>query len=82
MLVSLKAVQKFTAEPIRRYLEEDSFHRNGVQLKSHTFNSLLDQYKILDSYTALYSPQVNAPEIVNRSVIAALKAKVDLKKCN
>lgn len=82
----LKPVKKFTAEAILKYLEEELIHcfgvpevivsDNGVQFKSHAFNKLLEKYKIAHSYTAIYSPQGNASERVNRTAIAAIKAYI------
>lgn len=84
--VFLKPVKKFTADAITKYLEEDLFHvfgvpeslisDNGTQFKAKKFNDLLDFYKISHVYTAVHSPQANASERVNRSVIAAIKAYI------
>lgn len=82
----LKPVRKMTADVICKYLEEDIFHMfgipetivsdNGVQFKSKTFQELLRKYNIYHTLTAIYSPQANASERINRSVIAAIRAYV------
>lgn len=82
----LKAVKKFTADAITQFLEEDLFHcfgvpetvvsDNGVQFKSHVFNNLMQKYRINHAYTAVYAPQANASERVNRSIISAIKAYI------
>lgn len=88
----LKPVKKFTADAILKYVEEDLLHcfgvpevvvsDNGVQFKSHAFNNLLRKYNISHSYTAVYAPQGNASERVNRSVIAAIKAYISPSQNN
>lgn len=67
-------------------MEEELFHifgvpecvisDNGTQFKAKKFNDLLNSYKIRHIYTAVHSPQANASERVNRSVISAIKAYV------
>ena len=82
----LKPVKKFTTDAIIRFMEEEIFHcfgvpeiivsDNGVQFKSHQFNTLLQNYNVQHFYTAVHAPQANASERVNRSVIAAIKAYI------
>lgn len=82
----LRPVKKFTADAVIKYMEEDLFHTfgvpesvisdNGTQFKAKKFNDLLNFYKISHIYTAVHSPQANASERVNRSVISAIKAYV------
>lgn len=77
-------LRKFTTNVINDYLEKQIFHHygvpellisdNGSQFKSNDFNAFLTQYGIRHVYTALYSPQSNASERVNRSIIAAIRA--------
>ncbi|XP_059222537.1 uncharacterized protein K02A2.6-like [Stomoxys calcitrans] len=77
---------EFTADAVIKYMEEDLFHTfgvpesvisdNGTQFKAKKFNDLLNFYKISHIYTAVHSPQANASERVNRSVISAIKAYV------
>lgn len=49
---------------------------NGSQFRSHQFNQLLERYNISHVYTAIHSPQANASERVNRSILAAIKSYV------
>lgn len=88
----LKPVKKLTADAIIRFLEEEIFHcfgvpetvlsDNGVQFKSQQFNALLQKYGVQHSYTAMYAPQANASERVNRSVLAAIKAYINPEQSN
>ncbi|XP_041448138.1 uncharacterized protein K02A2.6-like, partial [Drosophila obscura] len=88
----LKPVKKFTADAVTRFMEDDIFHcfgvpevivsDNGVQFKSHHFNALLKKYNVQHFYTAVYAPQANASERVNRSVIAAIKAYIKPDQSN
>lgn len=82
----LEPIKKFTANIIIDFIEKRVFHifgvpefittDNGVQFKSNVFRKLLDSYGIFHNFTALYSPQANASERVNRSVLAAIRAYV------
>lgn len=77
-------IKKFTSAIITDFMEKQIFHHygvpqivvsdNGSQFKSNDFNAFLTRYGIMHTYTALYSPQSNASERVNRSVIAAIRA--------
>ncbi|XP_037813201.1 uncharacterized protein LOC119604578 [Lucilia sericata] len=77
-------LKKFTASVIIEFLEKQIFHHygvsevvisdNGSQFRSNEFNAFLTKYEIHHTYTALYSPQSNAAERVNRSIIAAIRA--------
>lgn len=79
-------VKRFTADVVIKFLEEHLFHifgvpeiivsDNGTQFKANKFNDLLKKYGISHVYTAVHSPQANASERVNRSVISAIKAYV------
>jgi len=82
----LKAAKKFTAEVVTKYLQQDLFQTfgvpetilsdNGSQFRAEIFQKLLREYSISHTLTAAYSPQSNASERVNRSVIAAIRAYV------
>lgn len=84
--VLLKPLYKASAEHIIRYLETDVFHifgvpetilsDNGVQFRSKMFEELLKKYGISHVRTATHSPQVNASERVNRSILAAIRAYI------
>lgn len=77
-------LRKFTSAVITEFLEKNIFHLygvpeimisdNGSQFRSNEFNAFLTKYGIQHLYTALYSPQSNASERVNRSIIAAIRA--------
>lgn len=47
---------------------------NGSQFKDNDFNAFLTSLGITHIYTALYSPQSNASERVNRSIIAGIRS--------
>lgn len=80
----LKPLRKFSASSIIEFLEGNIFTLfgvpeivvtdNGPQFKSNSFKSLLSKYGVAHTLTAVYSPQANASERVNRSVIAAIRA--------
>lgn len=77
-------LRKFTTSPIQDFLLNNIFHvygvpeiiisDNGSQFRSNEFNAFLTSYGIKHTYTALYSPQSNASERVNRSLIAGIRA--------
>lgn len=72
-------LRKFTSSIIQNFLLKHIFHiygvpevlvsDNGSQFKANEFNSFLTSLGIQHTYTALYSPQSNASERVNRSII-------------
>ena len=84
--VFLEPIKKFTAAPIVDFIEKRVFHvfgvpevvtsDNGVQFRSNIFKSFLETYGVKHNFTAVYSPQANASERVNRSVLAAIRSYV------
>lgn len=80
----LKPVKKINTEAVVKYLEGDLFMTfgvqetivsdNGSQFRSATFQKLMSKYEINLVLTAVHSPQANASERVNRSVISAIRA--------
>lgn len=88
----LKPVKKMTADVVCKFLEEEIFHifgvpetivsDNGVQFKSKLFKQLLNRYQIFHTLTAVHSPQANASERINRSVLSAIRAYVSPDKRN
>lgn len=76
-------LRKFTTSVIQDYLLRQIFHvygvpeilisDNGSQFKSNEFNAFLTSRGITHTYTALYSPQSNSSERVNRSIIAGIR---------
>lgn len=84
--VLLKPLRKASAVEIVRYLEREVFHMfgvpesvwsdNGVQFVSREFKGLIEQYGVTHIRTATHSPQSNASERVNRSILAAIRAYI------
>ncbi|XP_046808386.1 uncharacterized protein K02A2.6-like [Lucilia cuprina] len=82
----LKAVKKFAADVVIKYMETELFHTfgvpetvvsdNGSQFRSTEFKNFLDRYGVKHVFTAVHAPQANASERVNRSVLAAIKSYV------
>lgn len=85
--VLLKPIRKATGALVVQYLELDVFllfgvpktivSDNGVQFLSREFTGLLNKYGVNHITTAIYSPQANAAERVNRSLIASIRAYLD-----
>jgi len=79
-------VKKFTADAIIPYIEDDLFHCFGVPEIIVSDNSVqfksLCMYGVKHAYTTVYAIQANAPERVNRSVIAAIKSYVKPDQTN
>ncbi|CAD7001899.1 unnamed protein product [Ceratitis capitata] len=78
----LKEIKYFNANLICDYLKElfslfgtpeIILSDNGKQFKSQQFNALLTDRGVRHVFTALYSPQANASERVNRSIIAGIR---------
>lgn len=80
----LKAMREATAGNIIKFLVDEIFHKfgvpevihndNGAQFISRHFQEMIKTYKITHMKTAVYSPQSNASERVNQSVITAIRA--------
>lgn len=47
---------------------------NESRFKSNSFNAFLTSFGIQYKYTAFYSPQANASERVNRSILAGIRS--------
>lgn len=83
----LKAMKEATATNIINFLVKEIFHKfgvpevihsdNGSQFCSKNFENLLESYKIQHVKTAVYSPQSNASERVNQSVLSAIRAYLE-----
>ncbi|XP_061389100.1 uncharacterized protein K02A2.6-like [Musca vetustissima] len=77
-------LRKFTATAIQEFLQKQIFHvygvpeyivsDNGSQFRANELNAFFTSLGIKHIYTALYSPQSNASERVNRSLIAGIRA--------
>lgn len=81
--IFLKALSKATSAKIVTFLESEIFHKfgtpeiihsdNGRQFIAKDFQALLNTYGIRHQKTALYSPQANNSERVNRSILSKLR---------
>lgn len=84
--VMLEPIRQATASILGKFLEHRVFSifgvpqfivsDNGRQFESHILAQLLAKYGVVHIFTAKYSPQSNASERVNRSVLAAIRAYV------
>lgn len=84
--VLLKPLRKASASEIARFLEKEVFHMfgvpesiwsdNGTQFVSKEFKDLLTCYGVEHIRTATHSPQSNASERVNRSILAAIRSYI------
>lgn len=84
--VWLKPLRKASAAVIVHFLETEVFHfagapeslltDNGVQFTSKEFKLLLKRYGVHHVLTVSHSPQANASERVNRSILAGIRAYV------
>lgn len=84
--VVLKALNKGTSSQIVQILRNEVFSvfgvpecihsDNGQQFKSNEYKALLQEFGVRDSKTAMYSPQSNQSERVNRSIIAAIRSYI------
>jgi len=82
----LQPLKIFTSDKICDYLLRYVFYTfgvpesiltdNGSQFKSGQFKAFLTRFGISHISTAIYSPQANASERLNRSVLAAVRAYV------
>ena len=80
----LYLLKKFTSKAIQEFLQDQIFFvygvpeilisDNGSQFKANDFNAFLTTFGIRHMYTALYSPQSNASERVNRSIVSAIRS--------
>lgn len=84
--VLLKPLRKAGALEIVRFVEQEVFHMfgvpetiwsdNGVQFVSKEFKSLIERFGVCHVRTATHSPQSNASERVNRSILAAIRSYI------
>lgn len=82
----LHPLKKFTSKNICDYLRnyifsifgvpESVLTDNGSQFKAGLFESFLTKFGVKHICTAIYSPQANSSERVNRSVIASIRAYI------
>ncbi|XP_036348058.1 uncharacterized protein K02A2.6-like, partial [Rhagoletis pomonella] len=64
-----------TCRPFQKFfgVPETVVSDNGTQFKANDFQAFLTELGIKQVFTALYSPQSNAAERVNRSLLAAIR---------
>lgn len=82
--VFLKPMKEATSKNVIFFLIENVFQQfgvpevihtdNGKQFVSKDFEKLMEEYKIAHLKTAFYSPQSNAAERVNQSVLNAIRS--------
>lgn len=85
--VFLKAMKEATTSNVVQFLVHEIFHKfgvpevihsdNGAQFTAKGFAEMIKTYKINHLRTAVYSPQSNASERVNQSVLAAIRAYLE-----
>ena len=90
--VFIKPLRKANAQSVIKFLQEEIFFvygvpesilsDNGSQFIGHEFSKMIKTFGITHYRTAVYSPQANASERVNRSILAAIRAYVDQKQTN
>lgn len=83
----LKAMREATATNVVKFLVEEIFRKfgvpetihsdNGAQFVSKHFREMVNSYQIRHMQTAPYSPQSNASERVNQSVLNAIRAYLE-----
>lgn len=82
--VVLKAVKFGTSQAVVDFLNHDIFHLfgvpevlvsdNGRQFESRLLAEFLDSHGVTHVFTPKYSPQSNASERVNRTILAAIRS--------
>ena len=85
--VFLKAMKEATGSNVVKFLVHEIFHKFGVPETLHTdngkqfigkeFQKMTENNGINHLRTAVYSPQSNASERVNQSVLAAIRSYLD-----
>lgn len=82
--VLLKPMVKANSRNVIKFLVDEVFHKfgtpefimsdNGKQFVSKEFAGMIENYGIKHERTAVYSPQANASERVNQSILAAIRS--------
>lgn len=80
----LKAMREATTNKVIDFMKNEIFFKfgvpevvhsdNGCQFTAKNFENFLKIFKIQHMKTAIYSPQSNASERVNQSVLSAIRA--------
>jgi len=83
----LKGMREATSAGVIRFLRQEVFNKfgvpallhsnNGKQFASKQFSEFLKEYGVKHIRTAVYSPQSNAAERVNQSVLNAIRAYLE-----
>jgi len=81
--ILLKPLRTATSGHLCEFIENQIFNRfsvpeiittdNGNQFRAKQFQALLEKYGVHHNRTPIYSPQCNASERVNRTIIAAIR---------
>jgi len=84
--VFLKPMRRATATEVIKFLEKEVFHTfgvpefvhsdNGKQFVSIMLQNFFENYGIKHIKTAFYSPQANASERVNRSILQIIRSSI------
>lgn len=90
--VLIHPLRKANSTSIIRFLHSSVFNLfgvpetllsdNGVQYTSRKFKDFLDKYRVNHVRTAIYSPQANASERVNRSILSAIRVRIGTDQRN
>lgn len=85
-------MRQATADNVVKFLEREVFHvfgvpeylhsDNGKQFVANMFEAFLEKYGVKHIKTAFYSPQANAAERVNRSVLQILRSYIGSSQRN
>ena len=85
--VFLKSMREATAKNVVKFLISEIFFKfgvpetilcdNGKQFVSKEYKNMIEAFGIQDSKTAFYSPQSNAAERVNQTVLQAIRSYLD-----
>lgn len=86
----IKPLRAAKCEAMVKYIEECIFNTfgvpeyvhsdNGQQFRSKVFERFLGEYGVKHIRTAVYSPQANVSERVNRSLLAAIRAYISVEQ--
>lgn len=87
--VLMKTCAKAQASTVVEYLRNEVFNvygvpelifsDNGTQFVGKQFEALVKEFGVRHMRTAVYSPQANAAERVNRSILSAIRAYIKTK---
>lgn len=79
--VFLITLNNWTAQQVVKFLNDDIFsvhetthNDNGKQFEIHKYEQLMNEFGVKLWKTAVYSPTSNQSELINRSIICAIRA--------